>query len=188
VDDVSGEGLALFQRYPGAVSYGEDGSLELVALRNAWRERAYRFLPLPGNPAKGAEKEEYAFEYALMHTPRGDWRENRLPEIAESLIKTDMKRPQRQGLIRLASSLFGLNRQDVKMIAAKVASRGDGWILRLMSFSAIGEALRLRCGKRDLQKAFLCDARERDIEELEIIEGEVAFVMKGTIATLRLRF
>jgi hypothetical protein len=188
VDDVSGEGIAFFQRYPGAISYNPDGSLELVALRNAIREKAYHFLFLPGNPARGSEKEDYAFEYALLFTSQGDWKANRLPEIANSIRRSPVDQPVSQDHWETAASIFSIDRQDVKVIAAKAATLGEGWILRLYSPSAVGEPLRLSCKKRKVLQAHLCDARERDIEQLSVQEGTIHLMMPGTIATLRLMF
>jgi len=188
LDKTSGEGVAFFQRYPGAVSYNPDGKLELVAFRNAHREKAYGFLPQPGNPAKGSEKEDYAFEYALMFTPKGDWQENRLPEIAKSFQLSAKGYDHRRQLWTLASSHFNLDREDVTVIAAKAASLGEGWILRLYSPSTEGQQLQLRCLKQVVVEAYLCNARERDLAALEVDDGAVHIEMPGAIATVRLLF
>jgi hypothetical protein len=187
VDDTSGEGIAVFQRYPGGVSFDQDGKLELIALRNVSRERAYALLPLSGNPARGSEKEDYAFDYALMFTPYGNWKENRLPQIAQS-FRLSVQEDRRRQLWTLASSHFILDREDVTVMAAKAASRGEGWILRLYSPSAGDKSLQLRCLRREIVEAYLCDARERDLSQLEVDEGQVHLRMPGTIATLRLLF
>jgi len=188
VDDGNGKGIAFFQRYPGAISCNPDGTLELVALRNARRERAYGFLPLPGNPAKGSEKEDYIFDYALMLTHKGDWKENHLPEIADAFRRTIPDQSPIQDHDQIGFSLVSIDRRDVKVIATKPASRGEGWILRLNSFSAIGKRLQVSCEKQKVVEAYLCDARERDIETLEIHDGNVGLIMPGTIATIRLLF
>ena len=77
-DHGSGRGLALYQNLPGSASLSSSGVLQVVALRNAPRERAHHFLPLAGNPAKGYEKDMFTFVYALEFTPAGDWIENEL--------------------------------------------------------------------------------------------------------------
>jgi hypothetical protein len=188
VDTTSGEGIAIFQRHPGAVSYNKEGMLELVAFRNAHRERAYGFLPQPGNPAWGSEKEDFVFEYALMFTPRGNWQDNRLPQIAKSFRLSAKSYKRRRHLWTLAASHFSIDREDVTVTAAKAASRGEGWVLRLCSSSAMGKPIQIKCLRSEVMEAYLCDARERDLGVLEVEDGVVYLEMPGTIATLRLLF
>jgi hypothetical protein len=186
-DDREGWGLAIFQPLPGAISFDPDGTLELVALRNATRERAFRFLPMPGNPAKGMEKEKYDFVYYLLFTPSGDWQENRLPEIAMQLKPRSADGLHGRETMDLTAPLFQLDRQDVRIMAAKLAYRGKGWIVRLYSLGTPGP-LTLTCKNRKVEAAYLCDARERDLGSLTVTEGIVHLTMPGTIATLRLLF
>ncbi len=188
VDVDRGDGIAIFQRYPGAISLNPDGILEIIAFRNAHKERAFRFLPLPGNPARGSEREDYSFEYALMYTPEGDWKENRLPQIAAHIDDAFIAPTHLAESNSPTPALFDIDRDDVTVIAAKVAARGEGWILRLFSHSAVGKTFRVHCQQRKIADAYLCDARERDIETLQVRDGKVELTMPGSIATLRLIF
>ena len=78
-DSASGRGVALCLAMPGAVACRPDGTLELVALRNATGERAFGFLPLLGMTVSGHETSRHVCEYALLFTEAGDWRENSIP-------------------------------------------------------------------------------------------------------------
>jgi hypothetical protein len=188
VDIERGDGIAIFQRYPGAISLKPDGILEIIAFRNAHKERAFRFLPLPGNPARGSEWEDYSFEYAVMYTPQGNWQENRLPQIAAHIDDAFIDFTHLAESNSSTPTLFDIDRDDVTVIAAKAAARGEGWILRLFTQSAMGETFRVHCKQRKIAEAYLCDARERDIESLQVRDGKVELKMPGSIATFRLIF
>jgi hypothetical protein len=179
-DDESGRGLAIWLRRPGAVAYRPDGCLELVALRNATRERAFGLLPLVANPATGHERFPYAFDYALWFTASGDWRENEVDRVAYKLSRSAL-----EGLVA-PCSVVTANREDVAVIAVKPASRGEGVIARLQTFTTPSPSVVLAAPGRKVQAAHLCDARERDLEALSVRRGRVHLTMPGNIATVRL--
>jgi alpha-mannosidase len=186
-DDTDGHGLALFVRWPGAVHYGpEDGELETVALRNANREMAFGFLPLPATPARGHEDRPYAFDYALWFTPGGNWRDNEIPRVARGLSGSPWAPPEWPPLYRLAATAVTTSRSEVVVSAAKPASAGEGWIVRLYTLTEPGEPVFVRVPGRQLRAAWLCDARERDIEPLKLADGAAHLTMPGTIASVRL--
>jgi len=184
-DRSSGRGLALFLGLPGAVSCRADGRIEAVALRNATRERAWGILPLLATIATGHERHTCAFDYALVFTPSGDWRENDLPGIAHRLSTGPWAGP-RAGLHALAASAVTVDRSDVFVVAAKPAWRGEGIIIRLYTYAAFGAPVVLRLPGHAVQAAALCDARERDLAPLEVRDGAVHLTMPGAIATVRL--
>lgn len=183
--EEGGRGVAIFQRRPGAVACSQRGVLEAVALRNATRERAFGFLPMLANPATGHERDVYAFDYALLFTSAGDWRENRLPLVAESIIDSPWDPPDEVALRALGASLVTTDRADVRVTAVKPASRGEGVIVRLGAFAAGPVVLTMR--GRTIRGAVLCDARECDVSPLEVHEGKARLTMSGTIATVRLQ-
>lgn len=185
-DAAGGRGLALFLRSPSAVSLGSNGALEVVALRNALRERAYGLLPLSGNPARGFEKDLNTFDYSLQFTPAGDWKANDLATTAYAGEPGPWTEARLAGLRGLAASLVAVDRSDVWVMADKPATRGEGWILRLYTLAGAGQPLTVTVGDREVKAAFLCDARERDIEPLEVHDGRVHLTMPGAIASLRL--
>lgn len=187
-DKDTGSGLAILQRYPGALSYQPGGRVELIALRNATREKAYGLIPIPANPAEGFEKQCYAFDYALVFTPSGDWRQNGIADFAYSMMGGFWDQSNGTALKEAVSSLVTTDRADVWVTALKSAWRGCGVIVRLATLSSLGEPVVVTFQKRDVKWAFLCDARERDINPLEVQNGRVLLTMPGTIATLRLLF
>ena len=184
-DDASGKGAAIFLAMPGAVSCQPDGHLELVALRNATCERAFRFLPLLGLPAVGHEKSNYAFDYALLFTDAGDWRDNKIPLIARKVFDNPRDITGSAELRELAASVVTTNRPEVFVTAVKPASRGEGLIVRLFTPTSFGLPVDLTIRGRHLKAAFLCDARERDLEPLQVKEQSIRLTMPGTAATVR---
>jgi hypothetical protein len=185
-DGESGRGLALFQSLPGAASFAPDGTLQVVALRNAPRERAYHVLPVSGNPAKGYEKDPFDFVYAVEFTPGGDWIENRLAQRAYGGALNPWADPADTCLRQVARGQIHTNRADVWVWANKPATRGRGRIVRLYTLTAPNQAITLRSTQHEIAAACLCDARERDIRPLEIHEGRVHLTLPGTITTVRL--
>ena len=185
-DEGNGRGLAILQVLPGAVSCQSDGSLELVALRNATREKAFGVIGIPGNPASGHERTSYAFDYALLFTQSGDWRENNIPFFAHSIGNTPWDNSERAVLRNLAASIITTDCPDVRVMAIKPASRGEGTIVRLYTHVLPESDVMVTAHHFPVVKAFLCDARERDLGSLEVRDGTVQLVMPGSIATIRL--
>lgn len=185
-DPESGRGLAVYQPLPGAASLATDGRLQLVALRNAPRERAYHFLPLSGHPAKGYERDAFTFIYALEFTPGGDWIENRLAEKAYGRTMNPWADRSRTCLHQFAQEQIRIDRADVWVMANKPASRGTGRIVRLYTLTAPHQSVVLSSGHRKIEAATLCDARERDIRPLEVRGGTVSLTLAGTLTTVRL--
>jgi alpha-mannosidase len=192
-DVDSGRGLALWLRRPGAVSYQPGGRLELVALRNANRERAFGLLPIPATPATGHERSSYTFDYALWFTSAGNWRENGVDRQARALSRSALEAQMFPGAApfaaqgTLAASPVTVDDASVEVIAVKPASRGQGLIARLHTFTTPLPTVTLAAPGRAIKSAYLCDARERDLEPLELREGLVHLPMPGAIATVRLR-
>jgi hypothetical protein len=192
-DSGDGRGLAVFVNVPTAVACREDGRVELVALRNASRERAFRFVPLPANPATGYEGETYTFDYALLFTASGDWRTNQLPHLAREVFYPPWDAGYERQLWERAASVATVEQggepsRDVAVTAVKPASRGDGLIVRLSAPSLPDDPVTVALRNRVIEAAFLCDARERDLGPLEVREGNAILTLPGTIATVRLMY
>ena len=185
-DDGDGRGLTILQAMPGAISYQSDGSLELVALRNATRERVFGLIGIPGNPASGHERGSYAFEYALFFTPSGDWRDNDIPSVARSTFQNPWDDPERVALHSLVAPAVTTDCPDIWVTAVKPASRGDGVIVRLYTPALPESPVMVTARDFTVKGAFLCDARERDLGPLEVQDGTVRVAMPGTVATIRL--
>lgn len=186
VGSAGRRGLAVFQRRPGAASYKPAQSLELVALRNATRERAYRWFPVSGHPAAGFEQDSYTYEYALAFTQDGGWDQNALPATAVALMQNGWGGPLTEAVLQRTAGMIALDRPDVWITANKPASRGDGRVVRLYTHTAQGQPVTLTVEPHVLRGATLCDARERDLRPLKVQDGSVQLTMPGSIATLRL--
>jgi hypothetical protein len=187
-----GRGLALWLRRPGAVAYQPYGRLELVALRNANRERAFGLLPIPATPATGHERSTYAFDYALWFTPGGDWRENGVDRLARTLSEAALEVQLFPGTMpfipqgTVGPSPVIVDDASVEVVAVKPASRGQGMIARLQTFRLPAPKVTLEAPGRTIKAAYLCDARERDLEALRLRGGSARLAMPGAIATVRL--
>lgn len=167
--------LAVLQQHPGAVAVlPAEKAIELVALRNATKEKAWGIVPILANPAKGEVREPYDFEYAFTFTETGDWYENGLHRQVSTLF------PKQE-----APALFAVDNADVTIAAAKPASRGEGVIVRLTAPQAPG-VVQLTARSFDIEQAMLCDARERDLHPLPVDGNTVTVDMTGTIATVRM--
>jgi hypothetical protein len=185
-DDASGRGLALCLGMPGAASYRPDGRLETIALRNATCERAFGLFPLLGLPAVGHERASHTFGYAILFTPAGDWLENGILQVAQSIQDNPWDTTGYAELRALAASAVTTDQPEVVVVAVKPASRGEGLIVRLSTLTYFGLPVAVTVRDRRLKAAFLCDARERDRRPLEVHGQTARLVMPGTIATVRL--
>jgi hypothetical protein len=185
-DRDSGRGLALYQNLPGAAALSSDGALQLVALRNAPRERAHHFFPVAGNPAKGYEKDEFAFIYALEFLSARPGLEDELAAKARVGTCHPWVDPARSHLRQIAGGQVKLDRPDVWVMADKPASRGQGRIVRLYTLAEPRQPVVVSLPGQEIEQAYLCDARERDVEPLEVRDGLVHLTLPGTIATIRL--
>jgi len=185
-DDVDGSGLAVFLTSPGAISYQSDGSIELVAFRNATQEKIFGIINIPGNPAAGHEKANYIFDYALYFTRHGDWEENNISYTSRSIGDNPWGDSDRAALCNLTASIITTDNPNVWVAAIKTASRGEGIIVRLNAASAPELDVTITAKHFAISKAFLCDARERNLGSLEVWDGTVRIAMSGTAATIRL--
>ncbi|MEA2087123.1 MAG: hypothetical protein U9O91_03395 [Candidatus Caldatribacteriota bacterium] len=185
-DDDTGRGLAILQPMPGAISYQPGGQLELVVMRNATREKVFGLIGIPGNPASGHERESYAFEYAFLFTQNGDWRDNNIHLMARGIANNPWSDSRDTALRGLADSVITTDSTDVWVTAIKPASRGEGVVVRLYTPVLPESPVVVTAPHFKVIRAFLCDARERDLETLEMQDGTVRVAMPGTVATIRL--
>jgi alpha-mannosidase len=186
-DEASQQGVACLFRLPGAAAYrAEEQVIELAALRNATREKAYGILPILACPASGHEREETTFEYGVCFTNAGGWRENRLPQKARQYARDTWAREECDAVGQYLDRSLLTNSEDAWLEALKPAWRGQGVIARLVSY-ALPEAP-VRVGLRGLriQSAVECDLRERDLQPLTVNDGQVEVQLRKTITSLRL--
>jgi alpha-mannosidase len=187
-DHTSGRGMGIFPGGPASVSGNSNGAVEWIGLRNAPREKAFGFLPLLAHPASGTASEEFTFEYAVLFTPKGDWREDRLYSLAQEVLSEAWIMPDTPDVKETADSFVTVDREDVLVTALKKASRGKGLIARLLCYSEVPCEAKLTCRDRLIKKAVVCDARERDKEDVEVESGEALLSIKTPITSVRLLF
>ncbi|MBN1572809.1 MAG: hypothetical protein JW984_06385 [Deltaproteobacteria bacterium] len=184
-DPKTKRGFALFMGGPVSVSGTANGALECVAIRNAPMERAYRIFPIPtAFPAYGLAGSEHSFNFAAGFTRKGDWRENRLFSVAADIIKDARIDPKEEEIPDAIGVAVDLDSEDVTVVALKRAHRGEGLIVRLQSFGP--DRVKISLKDKKIKKAFLADARERDIEQLKVDSKGVLVPFTGTVATVRL--
>ena len=107
---------------------------------------------------------------------------------ALGVLKEGWLSPGAPDISLLAEAVLATDHPEVYVTAAKVASRGPGLIARLESFGPYGGQVRLHCGLRPIRRATLCDARERDLGELEVVGGNVAVPLGGALTSVRITF
>ncbi len=185
-DRETGYGLAILQPMPGAVSCQPDGRVELVAMRNATREKVFGLIGIPGNPASGHEREDYACEYALLFTEGSDWRENTLHLWSREAAVSPWNAPGESRLHGLVNAIVTVDHPDVWVTAVRPASRGTGIIVRLNAFEVPESPVLVSAPHLHVTGAALCDARERDLQSLKVQDGVVRVRMMGTVVTVRL--
>ncbi len=185
VDASTGRGMALFMGGPASVSATANGDMECIALRNAPMERAWRVVPIPtAFPAYGLDAGEHAFDCAIGFTRAGDWRENRLHRAARAVLKDPSADTGMDRLSRMVDDAVVLDNPNAAVLAVKRAHRGAGLIVRLQSFGA--RRVDLTLNGRCITKAFLTDARERDVRKLSVRSGTVRVPLEHDIVTVRL--
>jgi len=186
-DQETGRGIAVLLALPGAVAYRPVEKLvELVALRNATREKIYGFLNIPACPAEGREKTDFTFQFALLFTVAGGWQENRLPQLARQFAQHPWLEDDNSSLYHQLAPQVVLSSPDVWLEALKPAWRGEGLIARLCSFALPSEPIRFGLCDYEIKEAYLCDGRERDLLPLSVNNSQVEFVLEHSITTLRL--
>jgi hypothetical protein len=187
-DADTGRGLALCQRLPGAVACRSDGDIEAIAIRNATRERAFGFVPMLGMPATGHERSIYDFDYALVWTESGDWRDNGILATARDLWPPLMEDNDVRSVYEQLSEGVTTDCPHVRVAALKYADRGEGVIVRLRRQGRASGPVTVRVKCRPVIKALECDARERDFAALAVRDGAVTLTMDRPFATVRLLF
>lgn len=179
-----GTGFAVLLRFPGAVAVSESGQVEVIALRNAIREKAYfDRLNLLGMPAAGIERERVAFQCALAFPRPGE--ETLLPARSRALLQAPWSTAEERLLARVTAGLVRVDSDRVFVTAVKPAWRGDGLIIRLSAPAAPLAPVRLHLLPTRPRRAWLCDARERDIQPLDIEGQDLVVPVDRAIVTVR---
>ncbi len=88
----------------------------------------------------------------------------------------------------MADTRVTVDTDQVLVTAIKPAHRGPGLVVRLANYSTCANEARLRSTLAPLRAARLCDARERDLGELLVEDGEFVVPLSGAIVSVRLLF
>jgi hypothetical protein len=187
-DIDTGHGVALCQRLPGAFACRADGDIEAIAIRNATRERAFGFVPMLGMPATGHERSAYGFDYAVVWTEQGDWRENNILGAAHDMWPALARDRDLWVVSEYMADRVTTDCPDVDVAAVKYADRGDGVVVRLRTGARVSAPVAVRVRGRPVTAAFECDARERDLAPVVVRDGAAMLAIDGPIITVRLLF
>jgi hypothetical protein len=181
-----GPGLAAFLGGPATASSDGKGQLEWIALRYAPREMAWGILPILAHPASGTDPHEGDLDYAVWFTPCGDARENHLPRHVRRALRAALFDPHEADLDELANSVVLVDHPEVKVTALKPAFDQRGVIARLSSYARGPVEVRLSCPSRAIQRAWACDARERDQGELRVSDGVATVPLGRALGSVRI--
>ena len=154
-----------------------------MALVNAIRERVYGFLNLLGMPATGIERERTCMQYALAFPGKDE--ENALPALARGLIHAPWADEEERLAAEVIQQLVVVESGEVFVTALKPAWRGEGWILRLEAPRAPLPAVRVMWKGMQPRNAWLCDARERDLRQLDLMGQALVVPMESAVVTVR---
>ena len=179
-------GIVFYTTQPTAAAVLESGAIELVVLRNAIHETAFGFLGIPANPAKGFEKQTCTFEYAFDITDSTAVDEKKMIRNVNRIKAKFLKQsPSEPAMQAIADQIQINSKSAIKVMAFKPAHRGEGFILRLRVYQPCDKPISI--GFKDILpiKAFLCDARERDIHELAISNKMIQIQEGKPIITIR---
>jgi hypothetical protein len=185
-DGGDGYGVALCVRRPGAAAWRERGHLELVVMRNARKERLFGLIPPAATPPWGDGHLPHTFDYAMLFTAGGNWRDNDLDVVARGLRETPWHDDSWDAHPNADSMPVTTDRHDVVVTAVKAASRGQGVIVRLYTLTTPLPQVTLALAHGKVERAVLCDARERDLAPLDVQDGRVRVPMPGALASVRL--
>jgi hypothetical protein len=181
-----GDGFVLFMGGPACTALRKNGQVECVVLRNAPKERAFGILPLFSFPASGTDPDSHIIDYAVWFSLPGDLPFHRPAVTVRDALGQGWFGKRGVNIDDAADRLLGLDRSDVVVTTIKTADRGNGVIVRLYCTSSNRGTVRLTCPFIKIRAAWLCDARERDIAEVDLLEQTVLVPLNQATVTLRL--
>ncbi len=185
VHDEGEPDVAFYLGGPACVSCSPDGTVELAAMRNAPGERAFGLLPLLSFPARGPDRNRQELEYALVLPPDAPGPASHETSTLFPPSSTYLRfwREISPWLTHASRELIA---EGAFILSAKRALRGEGYIVRLYYPLPPQGPVTLSRRSGGITRAFLCDAHERDLEELEVIDGRAFIPMSSTLATVRM--
>jgi hypothetical protein len=164
-----------------AVSFSPEHTLEWIVARNPVRERAFGVLPVLAHPIGGTVDELQTHRAVVFATPgRGV-----SAELRERLERAWLP-PAHRRWKAYAASLVRCDDPAVSFAAVKRADLGAGIIARLACELRAPRPVSVWIPSQAIGRAFLCDAREQDLEPLDVEAGRVIVPLKSRLTTVRL--
>jgi hypothetical protein len=166
---------------PTAVSFSPECALEWIVARNPVKERAFGLLPVLAHPIGGTVDELQSHHAVLFATSGHTLSPKMLRHVAFHWLP-DAARP----LERLVNDLVQCDDPRVVFSAMKRADLGVGVILRIGRGSHTNGVVRVWLPSKEIWGAFRCDAREENLEPLEIDNGRVVVPLLARLTSIRL--
>jgi hypothetical protein len=169
---------------PSAVSFSPEHALEWIVARNPEKERAFGLLPVLAHPIGGTVDELQTHRAALFVTagPPG----HPIPPDRRRQLEIAWLPPEIHDAKRFARTLVTCDDEAVSFSAIKRADVGPGVVVRLAHERPCGRVVRVAIPSRPILAAFLCDARERDLAPLEVVDGEACVELSRRSTSIRL--
>lgn len=166
---------------PTAVSFSPLHTLEWIVARNPMKERAFRILPVLAHPI-GGTVDELQSHRAVLFGSSGCALTAELRELLDRQWLPPAHRRWRE----YAASLVRCDDPDVSFAAVKRADVGGGIIARLACELRAPRSVCVWIPSQAVSSAFLCDARERNVEALRVEGGRVFVPLKSRLTSVRL--
>jgi hypothetical protein len=185
-DRASGRRLHVSFDTPGALAVQRDSAVEWIVARNAPKERAFGFLPVLAHPVGGSSRGEQSFDYAVALETGGAAHGRGFDVHRRALAAAWLPADEREAWIA-SRALIHCDDERVSVSAVKHAENGDGLIVRLSSHEHGVGRVTVWADERAVLSGALADAREHDLEPLEVAGGRAAVPLEAGLVTVRLR-
>ncbi len=174
-------GLHVGFEAPTAASFRPDHALEWIVARNPMKERAFGVLPVLAHPIGGTVDELQTHRAVLFVAPG----KGVSAPLRERLERTWLP-PGYRRLKEYAAGLVRSDDPDVSFAAVKRADVGAGVIARIVCELEAPRSAGVWIPSQAIAEAFLCDARERDLEPLEVEAGRAIVPLRSRLTSVRL--
>lgn len=169
---------------PSAVSFSPDNALEWIVARNPMKERAFGLLPVLAHPIGGTVAELQTHQAALFVTTGPV--DHPIPPNRRRQLEIAWLPDEIHDAKRFARTLVRCDDAAVSFSAIKRADVGPGVVVRLVHEHPSGRIARVTIPSRPIVAASLCDARERDLGPLEVVDGEARVEISRRLTSIRL--
>ena len=181
--EASARCFAVASAAPSALHVSDDGPVEVVVARTAIKELAFGVVPVMA-PAWGIRFDDQSARLAF------GW-SNELDDAPCTRFARNLTRilDRAAGWPEVAAPIV-VEDPELDVIAVKPAERGEGIIVRLRDWSPTSEGRRVLLALDDrldagLVEAWAVDARERDLEKLDVRGGRVEVALRGHLNSVR---